>query len=55
MECLTRMREEVKNGKADHGVENLLDGSQPMFDQTSEISGYPSSNSTYTDEDNHSL
>ena len=49
------MREEVKNGKADHGVENLLDGSQPMFDQTSEISVNHSSNSTYTDKDNHSL
>ena len=55
VESLMRIREEVKNEKADQGVENFLDGSQPMFDQTYEISGYPSSNSTYTDKDNHSL
>ena len=34
------------------GVEDFLDRSQSMFDQTPEISEYPSSDSTDTGEDN---
>ena len=40
------------NEEDDQGVEELLDGSQLMFDQNLEIGGYPSSDCTYTNEDN---
>lgn len=43
------------NEEDDQGVEELLDGSQLMFDQNLEIGGYPSSDSTYTNEDNRPL
>lgn len=43
MESLIRMREDVLNERDDQGVEDLLDGSRPMFDRTPEIGGYSSS------------
>lgn len=49
------MREEVLNEEYGQGMEDLLNRSQPMFDQTLEIGGNPSSNSTDTDEDNRPL
>ncbi|KAK4721754.1 hypothetical protein R3W88_011987 [Solanum pinnatisectum] len=45
-------REGVMNEEGDNFVEDILKGSQPMFDQTPEIGVYPSSDSINIDEDN---
>ena len=44
--------EKVLNEEHDQGVEDFLDRFQSMFDQTLEISEYPSFDSTNTDDDN---
>ena len=47
--------EKVLNEEHDQGVEDFLDRFQSMFDQTLEISEYPSFDSTNTDDDNCTL
>ncbi|KAH0755019.1 hypothetical protein KY290_025289 [Solanum tuberosum] len=52
IESLTQMRGGLLSEEAEQFVDDLLGGSQPVFDQTLEFGAYPSSDSTDTDEDN---
>ncbi|KAH0765634.1 hypothetical protein KY285_001505 [Solanum tuberosum] len=55
VESLTQMRGGLLSEEGEQFVDDLLWGSQPVFDQTPEFGVYPSSDSIDTDEDNHLL